>query len=122
VLILRAAQLDVLEAATLGRWLRKHLLRFFPARCRELGDRFDAEILAGMAKARGYGFREPGDISRFLDIAFGLGADFDTDPDLAWARGYLVPQEPDGPSARMDALVAAVEEHASAAGAGQGAR
>jgi hypothetical protein len=121
MLIIRNAQLEVMEAANLSRWLRKHLPAYFPERCRELGNRLDAEIIGGIAKARSYGFKEPGDISRFLDIAFELGLAFDSDAELAWVQGYLVAQEPDEPSARMDALVAAVEKHADGSSTGSGA-
>jgi hypothetical protein len=111
MLVIRNAQSLALEEANLGFWLQGHLRKFFPERSRELaGERFDKAIAEGIAKARSYGFREPGDISRFLDVSFELGLDFDRDPATVWTQAYLREAEPGDGKSRMDALVVAVEK------------
>lgn len=109
MLVIRDAQWRVLEDSNLSLWLRGHLSTFFPEQCRILGDpSLDLAIAEGVSKARGYGFTEPGDISRYLDVAFELGAAFDREPATAWTHPFLRATEPGDATARMDDLVAAV--------------
>ena len=111
MLVIRDAQIEILEGNVLSGWLKKHLVRFFPGRCGELGPEGLARAIAdGIARARAYGFQENGDISRYLDIAFVLGLGFDRDEALPWTRRFLDAGS-DSPTERMDALVAAVESH-----------
>ncbi len=119
MLVIRDKQIEALEHGVFIGWLGKHLLKFFPERCGELGAEGVARAMAdGIARARSYGFREQGDLSRYMDVAFALGPGFDRDAALPWVREHLVAGANDNPTERMNALVAAVESRENARGAG----
>jgi hypothetical protein len=83
VLTIRSSQKKVLADAAFERWLVKHARRFFPEQCRTLGESGTRTFVREMASlARGYGLTEGPDISRFIDLTFAFGANFER---LPWA-------------------------------------
>jgi hypothetical protein len=108
MVIIRKEQMNVFArpvAADLACRIRTHVTRTFPAQCDALGEaEVRRRVRAGIARARGYGLQSHYDILRFVDLLFVLGPDFDSDPDLPWAKEILTdPSARDG-SERLDRL------------------
>ena len=112
MLVIRDGQMRAMEEAQFLGWLRKHLQRFFPERCVEVGELQLARIIAeGVHRAHEYGFRAPPDVCRFLDFMFAFGVDFDRDESLPWASELLHALEITDPAERMDLLVVEAKAH-----------
>ncbi len=103
---LRKEQLEAFERYMREGFVRRvmaHLRRFFPAQCAELGDQGLREMVHyGIERAGSYGIEAEGDISRYIDLMFEFGRDFDSD--LRWAAEILNDESIESPSERMDRL------------------
>jgi len=91
-----------------------HAERLWPERCERMGRETVRQwVRAGVRRARGCGIEAEYDLSRFVDLLFLLGRDFDTDPAAAWAGEIL--QATDVPAAeRLDRIFARAEAHLAA--------
>ena len=92
--ILRREQLDVLaEVYTAQKFeerLVEHLRQTWPEECAELGEiRLRRRVLDGVCKATEYGFSEESHVSRFMNLIFLWGDDFDSDDDRPRVREIL---------------------------------
>jgi hypothetical protein len=87
-----------------------HVKAVWPAECGELGDPAVAEIVRGaIQRGAALGLSTELDIVRFVDIAFILARDFDTNPLASWTRPILADKS--APStARLDKLYQRMEE------------
>lgn len=84
--------------------LLAHLTTAFPAVAEPIGEKgVREEIVYGLGRARHYGFSTEQDLSRYLDLMFVFGRDFDLDPQFPWARARLRENFPRA-TLRMDAL------------------
>ncbi len=67
-----------------------HLETFFPERAAELGEKGVRDAIElGQSKAAKYDIYTERDVCKFLSFMFALGFDFDTDPELPWAKAIL---------------------------------
>ena len=87
-----------------------HVKAVWPAECGELGDPAVAEIVRGaIQRGAAFGLTTELDIARFVDLAFILAKDFDTNPLASWTRPILADKSAQ-PSARLDKLYQRMEE------------
>lgn len=83
----------------------------FPQHCLVLtdgGTRPAVEL--GIARAQQHGFCAQGDLSAFVSLMVLLGADFDEDPQLPWARACLRTHKTAARGDAMEALLVAVAD------------
>ncbi len=104
------AQMDHLAAITRADFtadMRAALRERHPAACAPMtDDDLTARIEHGVARSATYGIEIAHDVSRYIDLMFQLGPDFDKDVD--WARAIL--ERPDFTGQiRIDLLCAAHE-------------
>lgn len=67
-----------------------HLETFFPERAAELGPQGVRDAIElGQKKAAKYDIYTERDVCKFLNFMFAFGFDFDTDPELPWAKAIL---------------------------------
>lgn len=67
-----------------------HLNRYFQDACETLGEDLLRETIRyGIVKAKTFSFHMENDVSRYLNLMFTFGRDFDTDPNLPWAAQIL---------------------------------
>ena len=70
--------------------LIRHVAAQFPARCRALGiKRVQERVHYGVDVALCYGLKSKRDVSRYINLMFTLGPDFDSDQRLPWAARIL---------------------------------
>ncbi|HRI64985.1 MAG TPA: hypothetical protein PK156_12140 [Polyangium sp.] len=93
MLTIRREQFDEIGRRLAFRWedtMVLHLETFFPERTAELGERGVREaIVLGQKKAAKYDIYTERDICKYLNFMFAFGFDFDTDPELPWAKQIL---------------------------------
>ncbi|XYH98337.1 hypothetical protein ACMHYB_00785 [Sorangium sp. So ce1128] len=89
-----------------------HLGKFFPAYCDVLGEAaVRRTIRYGILQAGKYGIVAERGVCIFIDAMFAFGRNFDSDPEVAWARGILTDRKIKDPRARADKLFDAAFEH-----------
>jgi hypothetical protein len=94
--VFRQLKQDEFEDKTFAR-----LLELRPAECEDLGEAAVREsIRKGVKKAIGYGIDREGEVSRYINIMYPLGHDFDVDPRYRWATDILN----DASGAKIDRL------------------
>lgn len=82
-----------------------HLHKHFPKDCAGLGqDGVRQTVRYGIERAASYGIEAEGDVSRYIDLMFEFGRDFDADPELPWASEILADESIEYPDERMDRL------------------
>jgi hypothetical protein len=110
---LRKEHLAAFEAQVVSLFASRvvsHVKAVWPAECGELGDATVAEIVrAAIQRGAALGLSTELDIVRFVDLAFILAKDFDTNPLAAWARPILADKTA-APGARVDKLYQRMEE------------
>ena len=90
-----------------------HVKNVWPAECGELGEPAVAEIVRGaIQRGAALGLSTELDIVRFVDLAFILARDFDTNPLAAWTRPILADKSVP-PVTRLDKLYLRMEEEFS---------
>lgn len=92
MLVLREVQIRTLQrirAKTFEERLADHCLRFFPRACNALGDRLFSAIHDAAKRANSYGFESERDITKYVNLVFTFGRDFDKSSLLPWARPIL---------------------------------
>jgi hypothetical protein len=67
-----------------------HVNQFFPAKCQALGEPAVRQWIShGIERAQSYGIVAERDVSKYIDIMFVFGRDFDADPRHPWAAPIL---------------------------------
>jgi len=112
LLIIRAKQIAVLDAAMLASFRRRmlaHLQSVFPEHTATWGEhRTVAVIDASVSHAGRFGIVAERDVARFVGLVVGLGPEFPDRPETAWTHELL--QAPHlAPDARVDRLYAGLE-------------
>jgi hypothetical protein len=110
---LRKEHLAAFEAQVVSLFAARviaHVKAVWAAECAELGDPVVAEIVRGaIQRGAALGLSNEFDIVRFVDLAFILAKDFDTNPLAAWTRPILADKTA-APAARLDKLYQRMEE------------
>ena len=114
MLLIRDEQIEVLLSYKLKQFedlMVEHLNTYYPGKCERLGDKAVREAIQyGIEKANTYTIHIEYDVSRYINLMFTFGRDFDTDPNYPWASGIL--NDEDSISTRkMDELYAASEKY-----------
>jgi len=119
---LRQNQIEALDQLSRESFVERmlvHLNRFFPEHCRALGDASMREAIDhGIERAETYGIVNERDVCLYIDLMFGFGRDFDTDPELPWAAEVLNDEQIAAPKQRINRLHEVALEEASRAGGG----
>jgi hypothetical protein len=98
------AAFDKAVAANLECSLYTHVTRMFPSRCEEMGEPAVRQLIRrGIEAAGAYGIEGEYDVSRFVDLMFVLGSDFDAGASWPWAGAILQDARLTGPE-KMDRL------------------
>lgn len=110
---LRKEHLAAFEAQVVSLFSARviaHLKAVWLAECAEIGDPAVAEIVRGaIQRGAALGLSTEFDLVRFVDLAFILAKDFDTNPLANWSRPILADKTA-APSARLDKLYQRMEE------------
>lgn len=110
---LRKEHLAAFEAQVVSLFATRvvaHVKAVWPAECGELGDAAVSDIVrAAIQRGAALGLSTELDIVRFVDLAFILAKDFDSNPLAAWTRPILADKTAP-PSARLDKVYARMEE------------
>lgn len=118
MLRIRKEQMDVFRQYMLEQFEDKmvvHLNKYFSGRCAELGeDGVRETIRYGISQAEKYGIVIESDVSRYINLMFTFGRDFDKDPTLSWAAKILNDHDLIGRRQKMDALYEAAKRHLAA--------
>jgi hypothetical protein len=86
-----------------------HVKAVWPAETAELGDEATEKIVrSALQRATLFGFSSEYDVIRFVDLAFLLGTDFDTNHGVVWTRPILADRSL-APTAKMDKLYQRME-------------
>jgi hypothetical protein len=110
---LRKEHLAAFEAQVVALFTARvvaHVKAVWPAECGELGDAAAAETVRGaIQRGAALGLSSELDIVRFVDLAFILAKDFDTNPLAAWTRPILA-DKATPPNSRLEKLYQRMEE------------
>jgi hypothetical protein len=110
---LRKEHLAAFEAQVVSLFSARvvaHVKAVWPAECAELGDAAVAEIVRGAIQRGGsLGLLTELEVVRFVDLAFILAKDFDTNPLAAWTRPILADKTAQ-PGVRLDKLYQRMED------------
>ena len=113
MLKLRKEHLDAFEAQVIRLFTARviaHVKAVWPAESGELGDDAVAgTVLGAIQRAAKLGLSNQLDVVRFVDLAFVLATDFDTNPLAAWTRPILTDRAL-APSAKLDRLYQRMDE------------
>jgi len=108
MLTISASQIDALENAVFRRFqwrLIPHVREHFPLHADYLGDHGTLRVIEqACTRAETFGFETERDLCLFTDLSIMLGAGFDSDPQLPWAKACLNGTSPVVPAKRMDVL------------------
>ena len=113
---IRPEQREAFKQTALENFISRvvvHVNKFFPEECEALGTEGTRATVAYCAKrAAHYGITSGTDISRYVDIAFAFGRDFDTAPGFSWARCVLLDNQLTAESkiAKLFGIVAEIAE------------
>jgi hypothetical protein len=93
MLQIRQEQYDALAEYARRRYIVQTsalLRRIFPKECAELGDDGVAgRIRTGMTRAKRHRITDNSDVTRYIQLMFTWGDDFDTSPKTPWAASLL---------------------------------
>ncbi|SPD72187.1 hypothetical protein PITCH_A1260010 [uncultured Desulfobacterium sp.] len=112
MLVIRDDQMDVFKdymAKRFEKQMIRHVNQYFPDDCKALGQAKVREVLAyGLIRAETYEMSLEYDVSRYINLMFTFGRDYDVD--IAWASGILGDKRLSGPE-KMDDLYEEAERH-----------
>ena len=112
MLKLRKEHLDAFEAQVVNLFTTRviaHLKAVWPAECGELGEAGVNETAkTAIQRAASLGLSNEFDIVRFVDLAFILARDFETNPLSSWTRPILADRTLT-PTAKVDRLYQRME-------------
>ncbi|MBS1876429.1 MAG: hypothetical protein JSU00_24655 [Acidobacteria bacterium] len=95
ILLIRNAQIAVLDRIVLENWLISHMKRHFRRLCRTLTEPELADFVRhGVARANHYGFTESKYVAKWLNLMALLGRRFDEDPGCSWIAPILAGSQP----------------------------
>lgn len=104
-LVIRNAQLQVFAEEKEGQWVIDYLAGSYPEIARAMGMAALRNLVkTAQAKARSHGFHEPQMVRKYAHAAFLLGADFESNPQMGWARQILSSPRYKDPLSRLRAL------------------
>jgi hypothetical protein len=110
---LRKEHLAAFEAQVVSLFAARvvaHVKALWAAECAELTEPAVTEIVRGaIQRGAALGISSEFDIVRFVDLAFILAKDFDTNPLATWTRSILADKAA-APTARLDKLYQRMEE------------
>lgn len=111
-LIVRAEQLDALgDRVALADELEAHVREAFRRRCRTLGDDgVRTAVRTLVARAGAYNLWDPYNVTRFVDVAFLVGLEFERQP-WAWTWLEVLYDGRETAEARMDRVWALAKQH-----------
>jgi hypothetical protein len=93
MLIIRAEQMKVFGQAAFRSFedeMVLHLARFAPKHSQVIGEPVVRQVIRrGAERARTYHLTNHGPVRFYIEMMFQLGSEFDTDPQLPWAREIL---------------------------------
>lgn len=93
-----------------------HLNKHFPEDCQALGEPGVREAIRyGIERAKSYDILIEYDVSRYINLMFGFGRDFDMDTTLGWVSTVLKDEGMLSGSVKMDRLYAEAKKHLSQA-------
>lgn len=69
--------------------MMSHVAAVFPGTRTSSEAALRTRIRDGWRRARAYGLRSERNVALFIDLTFGIGADFDSWPEMAWATEIL---------------------------------
>ena len=105
---IRQAQMDVLAEMSWQAFYEQfhaHAVKAFPDRCRGADRETMMEtIRGGRARAERHGLSAERDISRYLNLMFLFGDDFDANPAFGWALQILEDASIGSPADRFELL------------------
>ena len=108
MLRIRKKQEEALRASRFAEFedaMIVHLKQFFPDACLALGNEALKEVIVqGIDRASNYGIISRRDVMLYIDIMLIIGRDFDSDPNMPWARLILVDPTLPEPARRMRRL------------------
>ena len=108
MLTIRREQFDEIGRRLAFRWedtMVLHLETFFPERVAELGEKGVRDaIVLGQKRAAKYDIYTERDVCKYLNFMFAYGFDFDTDPELPWARQILTNPAYNRPNLKLHML------------------
>jgi len=117
MLKLRKEHLEAFEAQVANRFavrLVTHAKSVWPVECAELGEVAVTEIVkTGIQRAASLGLAQEMDIVRFVDLAFILARDFETNPLSSWTRPILADRTVAG-SVKLDRIYQRMEQEFAA--------
>ena len=92
-MILRKEQIQAFSDAARNRYedrVLAHVNQFFPAECERMGEpAVREEIRYGIERSKVYGIVSQRGVTKYIDLMFVYGRDFDADPELPWAAEIL---------------------------------
>ncbi len=117
MLKLRKEHLDAFEAQVVNHFTARvmaHLKAVWPAECGELGGVAVSETAkTAIQRAASLGLSNEFDIVRFVDLAFILARDFETNPLSSWTRPILADRTL-APAVKVDRLYQRMEQEFAA--------
>ena len=114
LLVIRNEQMKVFTDENERRWVIKCLQADYPEDTSAMGAPALGRLVErAQAKAHAHGFRDPQEVRKYTRVAFLLGADFESDPQLGWARQILTSRRFKLPLSRLRALEDATLRHLS---------
>ena len=116
MLVISSEQMEILKDYMGKRFENQmvtHVKNYFPDDCRSIGQEKLREVIAyGLVQAEEYGIALEYDVSRYINLMFTFGRDYDIN--LPWAAVILGDKRLSGP-AKMDQLYEEAERHISEA-------
>ncbi len=117
MLMIRADQMEVLDQYMLKKYedlVLANLKNGYPEEYNALGeDGVRDKIHYGIERARRYDIEIEADVSRYIDLMFRFGWDFDTDRNLPWAASILQDESLEAGFVKLDLLDAEARKHLS---------
>ena len=103
MLIIRQQQMEAFRSLLERDFVARLVVRAesrFPEQARQANGRagLEARIVAAVGRARKYGLTSKRDVTRFIDMDFTAGPDFELAPGMEWARGILEISGLNGPT------------------------
>lgn len=112
MLVISGEQMEVFKGYMAKRFenqMIRHVKQYFPDDCKLLGQEKVREVIEyGLNRAETYDMSLEYDVSRYINLMFTFGRDYDVD--IAWAAGILGAKKLSGPE-KMDDLYEEAERH-----------
>jgi hypothetical protein len=119
MLIIRRDQMEIFREHMLKQFENlqlAHLNKYYAEECQALGEEGVREAIRyGIEQANRHDVLIEYDVSRYINLMFNFGRDFDTDPAFPWAAEILKDEGTLSGSAKMDRLYDEAEKHLSQA-------